>query len=116
MARRRLKRPDAHRTPVGYERALSEGDWFHASGRLGFAVQRHRDDTDSFYEAYQDRGSSLFMLHDVYFGAGPSATFVTGAMQVDVSYQMQVEYNRYAVGKNDHRNHRIELRSQIKLP
>jgi hypothetical protein len=85
-------------------------DWYRPSGRLGWAVRRHKDNHDGFLRAglrdpYRNDGSFLL---------GPSATFFFGGAQLDARYEFQYELNRYSLLHNDARNHRLEMRGQFR--
>jgi hypothetical protein len=90
-------------------------DWYAPRGRVGLIVQRHRNDSDSFYWQTFPVGSA-FRFHDAYFTTGARATYFFGPLQAELLYAYQYEFNRYTRYLNDARNHRLELRSQVALP
>lgn len=87
-------------------------DWFMPQRRLGFVVQRHRENIDGFYRA----GFLDPYRNDASLLVGARATLFVGAVELDALYMLQYEFNRYAIASNDQRNHRVELRGQAWLP
>jgi hypothetical protein len=85
-------------------------DWLGPRIRLGWAMQRQRVDVQ--------RIATLDLpLHpwDTQVMGGPLLGLETGRCRWDARYVFQYEFDRYSVAGNDARNHRLELRAQLRV-
>lgn len=83
-------------------------DWFRPDGRVGFIAQRQLHNIDGFYRSGRRERSE----QNASLLAGPRATLFAGAFEIHAQYALILDLNRYAIHRNDARNHRLDLRVQ----
>ena len=98
---------------TGSDQQVFAADWYTKGKRVGFFLKRHRNDSDSFYRAYQDPQGGQIFLHDVFLTAGIRSALYVGPALIDLSYMRQRQLNRYTLHRNDVTNHRLILTAQI---